>query len=104
MKKVWTPKMRKAFALKMKRAREAKKPKRGKARVKNPPYRQPKLVLGAVSKRGIKTVMWFDGKHFRTTKIKRKTFATPSLAKSTAMVLLQKFPILRQYHVGVYRI
>ncbi len=78
--------------------------KRKRKRAKNPPLRRAKIVIGAVSKKGKKVVMWFDGQHFRTTNVKRKFFSTPSVAKSTAMVLMQKFPILRQYHIGVYRV
>ncbi len=104
--------MRKAFALKMKRARDAKcqslkippraatKRKRGK----NPPLIQPfKVVIGATAKRGHKTMMWFDGKHFRTTKVKRAMFSSVHNAKVMALSLLKRFPVLSKYTVGVYR-
>jgi len=113
-KKVWTPKMRKAFALKMKRAREAKRPQKTlhlmRFRKKNPPSAsnrrlvQPfKVVIGAVAKRGHKTMMWFDGKHFRTTRVKRAMFSSVHNAKIMALSLLKSFPVLSKYTVGVYK-
>ena len=110
-KKIWTPKMRKAFALKMKRAREAKQGKtRSKKRVKNPPSAsnrrlvQPfKVVIGATARRGHKTMMWFDGKHFRTTKVKRAMFSSVHNAKVMALNLIKRFPVLSKYQVGIYR-
>ena len=73
-------------------------------RKKNAPLRRAKIVLGAIAKSGKKTQLWFDGKHFRSKNVKRVFFATPKLAKSVGMILLQDFPILRKYHVGVYRV
>lgn len=73
-------------------------------RKKNPPLVQPfKVVIGAVAKRGHKTMMWFDGKHFRTTKVKRAMFSSIHNAKIMALSLIKRFPVLSKYTVGVYR-
>src|SRR6266436_2574725 len=71
---------------------------------KNPSLIQPfKVVIGATAKRGHKTMMWFDGKHFRTTRVKRAMFSSVHNAKVMALSLLKRFPVLSKYTVGVYR-
>jgi len=126
-KKVWTPKMRKEFARKMLDARIAADESRGhpwissnrktrksmmramtesrkRARTKNPPLIQPfKVVIGATAKRGHKTMMWFDGKHFRTAKVKRAMFSSIHNAKVMALSLIKRFPVLSKYMVGIYK-
>jgi predicted heme/steroid binding protein len=73
-------------------------------RKKNPPLIQPfKVVIGATAKRGHKTMMWFDGKHFRTTKVKRAMFSSIHNAKVMALSLIKRFPVLSKYTVGIYR-
>ncbi len=85
-----------------------KNPKRKKKtiskRKKNPPLIQPfKVVIGAIARRGHKTMMWFDGKHFRTTKVKRAMFSSIHLAKVMALSLIKRFPVLSKYTVGIYK-
>lgn len=104
MAKVWTDKMRKAFALKMKKARAAKR-KPARKRAKNPPARlvQPfKVAIGAVANSGSKKLLWFDGKNFRATQVKRAKFSSIGSAKVMARSLIKKYPILRTYQVGIY--
>jgi hypothetical protein len=88
------------------RKKNPKSRKKKPARKKNPPARliQPfKVVIGATAKRGHKTMMWFDGKHFRTTKVKRAMFSSVHNAKVMALSLIKRFPVLSKYQVGIYR-
>jgi hypothetical protein len=120
-KKVWTAAARAAFALRMKRARNAAKrfdnrgnftitnfPKRRRARVHkrrriSNPFR---VVIKAVPKgeyrkrsRNPTSPLYYDGKNFTSNKAKRRTFSSVQPAEVVARHLLHRFPILRKGYV-----